>query len=300
MKNIKSLISKIIIVVVVIILLVTLKNSFQSVPTGYVGIKTRFGKVSEDVIQEGLNLKIPYIEKIVLMDCRTQKAEIATSTASKDLQEVSLKIAVNYNVSKSTAHELYRQVGINYESIIISPAILESVKSVTAQYTAEELITKRAEVSNKMEETLKEKIESRGFDVVDFNITDLDFSAAYNQAIEKKQVAEQEAKQAEYELQKAKINNEKKIAEAEANAKVMQIQDATTTENALKLKEIEIQKAAIEKWNGVLPSTMSGDTAIPFLNISEASSSVISTVLPASVNAQIPYVLLSIYPAFTR
>jgi regulator of protease activity HflC (stomatin/prohibitin superfamily) len=267
MKNIKSLISKIIIVVVVIILLVTLKNSFQSVPTGYVGIKTRFGKVSEDVIQEGLNLKIPYIEKIVLMDCRTQKAEIATSTASKDLQEVSLKIAVNYNVSKSTAHELYRQVGINYESIIISPAILESVKSVTAQYTAEELITKRAEVSNKMEETLKEKIESRGFDVVDFNITDLDFSAAYNQAIEKKQVAEQEAKQAEYELQKAKINNEKKIAEAEANAKVMQIQDATTTENALKLKEIEIQKAAIEKWNGVLPSTMSGDTAIPFLNI---------------------------------
>lgn len=201
------------------------------------------------------------------MDCRTQKAEIATSTASKDLQEVSLKIAVNYNVNRDTAYELYRQVGINYESIIISPAILESVKSVTAQYTAEELITKRAEVSNGMEETLKEKIVSRGFNVVDFNITDLDFSAAYNQAIEKKQVAEQEAKQAEYELQKAKINNEKKIAEAEANAKVMQIQDATTTENALKLKEIEIQRAAIEKWNGVLPSTMSGDTAIPFLNI---------------------------------
>ena len=267
MKNFKDVMKKIVLVIIIIFLLVTVKNSFQSVPTGYVGIKTRFGKVSEDVIQEGLNLKVPYIEKIVLMDCRTQKAEIATSTASKDLQEVSLKIAVNYNVNRDTAYELYRQVGINYESIIISPAILESVKSVTAQYTAEELITKRAEVSNGMEETLKEKIVSRGFNVVDFNITDLDFSAAYNQAIEKKQVAEQEAKQAEYELQKAKINNEKKIAEAEANAKVMQIQDATTTENALKLKEIEIQRAAIEKWNGVLPSTMSGDTAIPFLNI---------------------------------
>lgn len=267
MKSFKDVMKKIVLVIIIIFLLVTVRNSFQSVPTGYVGIKTRFGKVSEDVIQEGLNLKVPYIEKIVLMDCRTQKAEIATSTASKDLQEVSLKIAVNYNVNRDTAYELYRQVGINYESIIISPAILESVKSVTAQYTAEELITKRAEVSNGMEETLKEKIVSRGFNVVDFNITDLDFSAAYNQAIEKKQVAEQEAKQAEYELQKAKINNEKKIAEAEANAKVMQIQDATTTENALKLKEIEIQRAAIEKWNGVLPSTMSGDTAIPFLNI---------------------------------
>ena len=267
MKSFKDVMKKIVLVIIIIFLLVTVRNSFQSVPTGYVGIKTRFGKVSEDVIQEGLNLKVPYIEKIVLMDCRTQKAEIATSTASKDLQEVSLKIAVNYKVNRDTAYELNRQVGINYESIIISPAILESVKSVTAQYTAEELITKRAEVSNGMEETLKEKIESRGFNVVDFNITDLDFSAAYNQAIEKKQVAEQEAKQAEYELQKAKINNEKKIAEAEANAKVMQIQDATTTENALKLKEIEIQRAAIEKWNGVLPSTMSGDTAIPFLNI---------------------------------
>ena len=267
MKSFKDVMKKIVLVIIIIFLLVTVRNSFQSVPTGYVGIKTRFGKVSEDVIQEGLNLKVPYIEKIVLMDCRTQKAEIATSTASKDLQEVSLKIAVNYNVNRDTAYELYRQVGINYESIIISPAILESVKSVTAQYTAEELITKRAEVSNGMEETLKEKIVSRGFNVVEFNITALDFSAAYNQAIEKKQVAEQEAKQAEYELQKAKINNEKKIAEAEANAKVMQIQDATTTENALKLKEIEIQRAAIEKWNGVLPSTMSGDTAIPFLNI---------------------------------
>ena len=264
--NMKGSIKKTIIILIIFLLFITLLKSFQSVPTGYVGIKTRFGKVSDDVIQEGLNFKIPYIEKIVLMDCRTQKSEVDSSTASKDLQVVSLNVAVNYNVNRDTSYELYRQVGINYESIIISPAILESVKSITAQYTAEELITKRSEVSNKMEETLKEKIEARGFNVVDFNITDLDFSAAYNQAIEKKQVAEQQAKQAEYELQKSKIENEKKIAEAEANAKVMQVQDATTTENALKLKELEIQKAAIEKWNGVLPSTMASDT-VPFLNI---------------------------------
>ena len=266
MKNLKNIFLKPLIILLLIFLIMTFFKSFQSVPTGYVGIKTRFGRVSDDVIQEGLNLKIPYIEKIVLMDCRTQKSEVDSSTASKDLQEVSLNVAVNFNVNRDTAYELYRQVGINYESIIISPAILESVKSITAQYTAEELITKRAEVSNKMEETLKEKIEARGFNVVDFNITDLDFSAAYNQAIEKKQVAEQQAKQAEYELQKSKIENEKKIAEAEANAKVMQVQDATTTENALKLKELEIQKAAIEKWDGKLPSTMTGET-VPFLNL---------------------------------
>ena len=265
-NNLKKHMKIICIIIIAIFLLIILLNCFRAVPTGYVGIKTRFGKVSSDVIQEGLNTKVPFIEKIVLMDCRTQKAEISCNTASKDLQEISLNVAINYNVNKDTSYELYKQVGINYESIIISPALLESVKSITAQYTAEELITKRAEVSDKMHETLKAKIENRGFSVVDFNITDLNFSEAYNQAIENKQVAEQQAKQAEYELEKAKIENEKKIAEAEANAKVMQVQDASTTENALRLKELEIKKSFIEKWNGVLPSTVTGDS-IPFLNL---------------------------------
>ena len=255
------------IIFLVLVGLLIFFNSFTSVPTGFVGIRTRFGKASENVVQEGLNLQIPMIERIVLMDCRTQKAEIDCSTASRDLQEVTLKVAVNYNVSLENAYNIYKSIGVNYESIMISPSILESVKAVTAQYTAEELITKRSEVSDKMQDTLKEKIESRGFTVIDFNVTDLDFSLAYNQAIEKKQVAEQEAKQAQYELEKAKIENEKKIAEAEANAKVMQVQDSSTTENALKLKELEIKKNFIEKWNGILPSTVTGDSVIPFLDI---------------------------------
>lgn len=255
------------IIFLVLLGLLIFLNSFTTVPTGYIGIRTRFGKANQDIVQEGLNLQIPMIEKIILMDCRTQKAEINCSTASKDLQEVTLQVAVNYNVTVDNAYTIYKNIGVNYESIMISPSILESVKGVTAQYTAEELITKRAEVSNKMEESLKSKIEDRGFYVIDFNITDLDFSLAYNQAIEKKQVAEQEAKQAEYELQKAMIENEKKIAEAEANAKVMQVQDSSTTENALKLKELEIKKNFIEKWNGVLPSTVTGDSVIPFLDI---------------------------------
>ena len=252
----------------VVILLIVVFASMTTVPTGYVGVKTRFGKVQEDVIQEGLNTKAPFIESIVKIDCRTKKVETESNTASKDLQDVNLKVAVNYNVNKETANTLYREVGSNYEEVIVNPSILESIKSVTAQYTAEELITKRAEVSNKMQETLKNKIENRGFNIVDFNITDLNFSDAYSQAIEKKQVAEQEAKQAEYELQKAKVENERKIAEAEANAKVMEVQNASTTENAIKLKELEIQKAFIEKWNGQLPTTAT-DSIIPFLNIAQ-------------------------------
>lgn len=267
MKNEKGNIVIGIIIGVILLIAIVIFASITTVPTGYVGVKTRFGQVQNDVIQEGLNTKAPFIESIVKIDCRTKKIETETSTASKDLQEVSLNVAVNYNVNKETANNLYKEVGTTYEDVIVNPSILESVKAITAQYTAEELITKRAEVSNKMQELLEEKIENRGFNIVDFNIIDLNFSEAYNQAIEKKQVAEQEAKQAEYELQKAKVENEKKIAEAEANAKVMEVQNASTTENALKLKELEIQQKFIEKWNGQLP-TYSSD-AIPFLNISK-------------------------------
>ena len=92
-------------------IIITVVESITTVPTGYVGVKTRFGQVQNDVIQEGLNLKAPFIEQIVKIDCRTKKLETQTSTASKDLQEVSLKVAINYNVEKQTANNLYREVG---------------------------------------------------------------------------------------------------------------------------------------------------------------------------------------------
>lgn len=239
--------------------IIVLFASITTVPTGHVGIKTRFGKVQDDVINEGLNFKVPFIEKIVRIDCRTQKTEMANATATKDLQEVTFTIAVNYNITNETANELYRTTGVNYQEIVLNPAVLESIKAVTAQYTAEELITKRSEVSNKMQETLKGKIENKGFNVVDFNIIDLDFSAEYNQAIEKKQVAEQQAKQAQYELEKARVENEKKIENAKADAEVMRQQNSQITEQTLRLKELENQSKLIDKWNGQLPTTVTND-----------------------------------------
>lgn len=246
--------------------IIVIAGSITTVPTGHVGIKTRFGKVQDAVINEGLNLKAPFIEKIVKIDCRTQKVELENATATKDLQEVTFKIAVNFNINNKTANELYRTTGTNYEDIILNPSILESIKAVTAQYTAEELITKRSEVSNKMQESLKDKIENKGFNVVDFNIIDLDFSEEYNQAIENKQVAEQQAKQAQYELEKARVENEKKIENAKADAEVMKQQNSQITEETLRLKELENQQLLIEKWNGQLPTTTLGEN-IPILNL---------------------------------
>lgn len=245
--------------VILLFLMITLLCSFKSIPTGYVGVKTQFGKVQGDMLNEGINFKIPYIEKIVLMDCRTKKVEVDNGTSSKDLQDVSLKAVVNYSINKDYANKLYQTVGVDYEAIVVNPAILESIKSVTAKYTAEELITKRQEVSALMYETLTNKLQHRGFTVVDLSITDLAFSDVYNQAIEQKQVAQQNAQKAQYELEKAKVENEKKVENAKAEAEVMKLQNQEITDKTLKLKELEIKETLINKWDGKYPTTMLGD-----------------------------------------
>lgn len=251
---------------VVVIGMIILIESITTVPTGYVGVKTRFGQVQDDVIQEGFNLKAPFIESIVKIDCRTQKYEIATEASSKDLQKISnLKVVVNYNVDKNNANNLYKEVGKDYQTVLIEPAILESIKQGISQYTAEETITKRSEVADIILNLLKNKLENKGVTVTALNITDLNFSEEFDRAVEQKQIVEQETQKAQYELEKAKVENEKKIENAKADAEVMKQQNEQITDNYLRLKEIENKQKAIDKWNGQLPTTTSD--AIPFINV---------------------------------
>lgn len=251
---------------VVVIGMIILIESITTVPTGYVGVKTRFGQVQDDVIQEGFNLKAPFIESIVKIDCRTQKYEIATEASSKDLQKISnLKVVVNYNVDKNNVNNLYKEVGKDYQTVLIEPAILESIKQGISQYTAEETITKRSEVADIILNLLKNKLENKGVTVTALNITDLNFSEEFDRAVEQKQIVEQETQKAQYELEKAKVENEKKIENAKADAEVMKQQNEQITDNYLKLKEIENKQKAIDKWNGQLPTTTSD--AIPFINV---------------------------------
>ena len=255
-----------IIIGVVVLAIITIFASITTVPTGYVGIKTRFGKVQEDVINEGFNFKTPFIEKIVKIDCKTKKIETSAESSTKDMQNVSASIAVNYNVKKDTANILYKEVGKDYEDIIINPSIQESIKSIMAQYTAEELITKRSEVSNKIQEALINKIKDRGFEITEFNVTNIDFSEEYDKAIEAKAVKQQEVISAQADYEKQKIQNEKEISMAEKDAKVMELQNQQITDKTLELKRLEVQQKLIEKWNGALPTTTLGEN-IPMLNI---------------------------------
>lgn len=255
-----------IIIGIIIIGIIIFFSSITTVPTGFVGIKTRFGQVQQEMIQEGFNFKTPFIEKIVKIDCRTQKFEVTTEASSKDLQKVSnIKIVVNYNVDKSKANSIYKEVGVDYQTILIQPAILESIKQGMSQYTAEELITKRSEVANIIMSLLKEKLEQKGVLITALNITDLSFSKEFDKAVEDKQIVEQETQKAQYELEKAKVENEKKIENAKADAEVMKQQNKEITDEYLKLKELEVQQKIIEKWDGKLPTTTTD--SIPFLNI---------------------------------
>lgn len=267
MKNQKENVMLGIIIGVVVFVIILLLTSITTVPTGYVGVKTRFGQVQNDTIQEGLNFKAPFIESIVKIDCRMQKIEYQMEASSKDLQKINaIKIAVNYGVDKQKANVLYREIGKDFNTIIVEPAIYETMKSAIANYTAEELVTKRQEVSNLAQETLTNKLQERGINITSLSMVDLSFSEEFDQAIEKKQVVEQQTQQAKYELEKAKVENEKKVENAKAEAEVMKQQNQEITEKTLELKKLEVQQKLIEKWNGQLPTTSLGDN-IPMLNI---------------------------------
>ena len=261
-ENIKKII---IIGIIVLLVLIVIISSIKTIPTGFVGVKSRFGAVQDTMLHEGINLKLPFVEQIHKIDCRVKKSEVEEQAASKDLQTVKFRIAVNYNVNRESANQLFKTVGMDYENIILIPSILEAIKGTTAQYTAEELITKRQEVSDKMTESLASKIEGKGFQVIDFNVIDLEFSPEYNEAVEKKQVIEQQTKAAQYELEKAKVENERAVVNAKAQAEVMALQNAQITDKTLELKRIELQEKMIEKWNGQLPTYTSDN--IPMFNI---------------------------------
>ena len=239
-------------IIIFVIILIIIFGSFRTINSGEVGVRVRFGKVVTTQMNEGVNFKIPLIEKIVKMNIQVQKVEVETSSASKDLQDVNMKLAVNYRVDGTKATELYKNVGTKYDEVVLQPAIQESIKAVTSQYTAEELITNRSEVSKKCMETLQSKVEKYGLSIDNFNITNFNFSAEFNKAIEEKQVAEQKVLTAKQELEKSKVEAERKVVEAEAEKKANEMKQQSLTDNVIKEK-------FIEKWNGQLPTVTGGN-----------------------------------------
>lgn len=263
-------------VIIAVFAIIVIFSSFTTIESGTVGVVSVFGAVRNEPLYEGLHFITPLITTVTKMDTRTQKVEAVCAAASKDLQTISATIAVNYRVIENTAPMLYSGVGRDYENVIIVPAIQESVKAVVAQYSAEELITKRQYVSTSISEQLSGKIGSYGLVIEIFNITNLEFSDEFNAAIEAKQTAQQAALKAEQDLNRIRIEAEQKVvnAQAEANAtKAKADAEAYAIEviqKQLAQSEAYLEYQKIQKWNGQLPMVQ-GDGS-PIIDMRGASS----------------------------
>lgn len=262
-------------------IIIIVASCIAVVPTGYTGILTTFGRVEDRTISAGANIIAPW-QKVIKMDNRTQKVEIQTSAFSSDIQQVDLMMSVNYCIDQATAQNLYRTVGENYYENVMYPRIQENVKAVFSQYTAENLISKRETLSQKIAETTREDLASYGITIVSFAVEDIDFTDAFTNAVEAKQVAAQnkltaETEQAQKTMEEeaaakraviaAQADADKAIIAANADLEVVKVQ----AEAALYAgeKEAEMNKRIsesltgglvdyywIKQWDGKLPNTV--------------------------------------------
>jgi len=191
--------------------------SFVIVPSGHRGILLRFGKV-EGIKPEGLNMRLPFIDSVELISVRTQLYESDASAASKDLQDVTAKIAINYKIDPSRVGYIYQTIGTNYIDVIAHPAIQETVKEITARFNAEDMILKRAEVKDAIVIALTTRLAQRDIITESINITNFEFSEEFTNAIEDKVVAQQNALQASNKLEQVKVEAQQAKARAEGEA----------------------------------------------------------------------------------
>ena len=248
----KSKLKLVLVFIAIIFVASVLVQSITIVDTGEAGVRVRLGQVVGESLPAGLYLNVPFIDSIKIFNVKVQKEEVTTNSASKDLQDVNMSVAVNYSINANAVKDLYSNVGMNYKVTILQPSINEALKAVTSQYTAEELILKRPEVSVKMRDAVSSKLQGYGIIVDDINILNLNFSAAFNAAIEAKQVAQQNALKAQQDLERVKVEAEQQVAKAKAEAESYKLKNQEITDKTL-------QMTFLEKWDGRLPTITGGE-----------------------------------------
>ena len=257
--NNKKIVKIIATVLIAVVAVFVVANCFTIVDAGHTGVVVTLGKVNEGVLAEGMHVKAPFVQKVVKIDNRIVKLEVSTEAFSKDLQTVSTTLAINYRVDSAKSYSLYKNIGANYEAVLVTPAVNEVLKAITAKYTAEESVTNRSLISDGLIEGLNEKLNASGLYVTDVNIINFDFSEAFINAIEEKQVAQQQLLKAETEKQTAITN-----AEAEAEATMIKAEAEAEANKKIKasLDDNVIRSKFYEKWNGELPQAMGSDSVI--------------------------------------
>jgi len=261
-------------VIVLIIIGVVVSASVQIVDSGHRGVLLHWSAVdtSSPPLEEGLHFVVPFQDSVVNMEVRTLKFTEDTDSASKDLQTVSTEVTVNYSPAPNAVNILYKEVGLQYESRVILPAVEEVVKQVTANYNAEELITKRPQVKADIEQEITTRLNVFNIDTDVISITDFQFSPLFAQAIESKVEAEQKAQKAENDLIRIEVEARQleaqaeglaaaNIAEASGEAEAIEIINKALAENPFYLEWLKTQA-----WDGKLPLVV-GEGGTPFIQI---------------------------------
>lgn len=220
-------------------------GSWTIIETGEKGVVLRLGKYSE-TLSEGLNFKIPIVDKVVKLNIRDVNLGVDTEVSSGDMQTIKVKTSLIYALDPNSVGNIYQKYNVNYENILIKPLLLESINSVVANYPIESFVEKRAEISERIKETFVAKAGHDGILVKSLMITEHDFSDEFNKAIEDKKIAEQGALKAKYDLERVTL---------EAKAQL---------EKQKSLNQMVLQEKAIDKWDGKLPQYYSGGE-LPFI-----------------------------------
>jgi regulator of protease activity HflC (stomatin/prohibitin superfamily) len=261
----KSRMPKMIVGVIALLFIFLIANPFLTIPAGHRGVVLSWGAVQQEVLPEGLAFRWPVYQQVVKADVRILVTQPDCDAVTKDQQVNHTKVAVNYHIIPSEASWVFQNVGIDYKDKLVYPKIQEIVKAITAKYTALELISKREQVRNEMKDHLKEALKPYKIIVDDFSVVNFKWDADFQKAIEAKQVAEQLAMKAQRDLERIKIEAEQKITQAKAEAESLRLQKENVTPNLIRLRQIEANIKAIEKWNGQLPRFSGG--AIPFIDM---------------------------------
>lgn len=236
-------------------------GSFTTVGPGARAVLVTFGKASSEALDPGLHLKLPFVSSAVTISVRVNRSDVETSSASKDMQEVQTHVALNWSVSADRVVATFMNLGDEEEILkrVISPAVSEVLKAEMAKLTAEEILTKRMELKKAIDAGLLERLNHYGVQLSDLSIVNLSFSKDFTKAVEDKQIAEQAAKQAEYDAQKATQEAKSEVNRAKGKSEAQKLMRLTITSEIL-------QQQAIEKWNGSFPQVM-GTGSLPFINL---------------------------------
>ncbi len=239
------------------ILFITLTSSIRFIGTGQIGVVTRYGKVTGRELKEGAHFVLPWgVDSVTKYDVQIQKEDAEATAASRDLQDVNAKVVLNYRVEAGQVSHIHQTIGAKYHDKLIAPALQEVFKATSAKFDATQLITNRAEVKAEATAGLRERLEKYGIVITDVSLTNFSFSTDFSNAIEAKQVAQQEAQRAVFVAEKAKQEAQADIERARGQAESQRLLQSTASAQTIELKRLEVQMAAIAKWNGGVPSTM--------------------------------------------